>query len=247
MKKVIYKMIILILLISSAICFYIVANWYMELNKENNDIKRINEIANINSTDEIFTRNSWNSLKEKNSDLIGYIHTENNMINLPILQSKINDDYYLRRNYEKAYSTMGTPFITSDTSIEDQNITIYGHNVLYMKSAMFSPLLELMNQENYNQSKTFTIWWENKKVIYEITNVYRFQLSDQSIYTFQQRQFDSEDEFYEWINYANERNIVKTDNSASYNDELVTLNTCIGNGDTERLVIIGKAINEQEY
>lgn len=248
MKKWIERIFELILVIALIICAVIVGKWYFEMKTEEHVTDEIQNTVESQSNEDYFSRDAWNALYAQNPDLVGYIHTENNDINLPIVQSKEEDMYYLRRNFNKKYSSMGTPFVFSDANPEtDANTTVYGHNVMYMKTAMFSPLVKLAEQENFEKSRTFTIWWKDVKNTYEIADIYVFDETDSNEYAYSARNFYTETEFNEWISYAESRNMIQTETKAQYGDQLATLMTCYDFGGTRRLIIVGKLISSVSY
>lgn len=245
MKEKIRKIVLVILVILLGICCYKVGSWYFGIKEESKVTDDIVEEAKEQNI--IFDRNMWNELKTRNSDFVGYIHLEDDSMNLPIMQSS-EEYYYYRRDFNKNYSTMGTPYVDTRANTEsDGNTTIYGHHVMYMDSAMFSPLLKLKQQENYENCKTFTIWWEHYQNTYEIVEVYIFDEKNADTYAFNQRNFYNEEEFNTWIDYAEERNLIKTDSKAEYGKQYASLMTCNTANSTERLIVIGKLVDQKEY
>lgn len=245
MKEKIRKIILIILVILLGICCWQVGKWYFGLKDEEKVTDEIKEKAEEQGI--IFDRNMWNELKARNSDFVGYIHLEDDSMNLPIMQSE-EENYYYRRDFDKNYSSMGTPFVVPSANVEnDANTTVYGHHVMYMDSAMFSPLIKLKQQENYENCKTFTVWWENVKNTYEIAIVYVFDEVNSDTYDYAQRNFYTETEFNEWISYAQSRNLIETDIDTKYGDQYTTLLTCNTANSTERLLVIGKLVSSEEY
>lgn len=248
MKKLIKRIFELILIITLIICAVIVGKWYFGMKNEEHVTDEIQNTVESKSNEDYFSREAWNTLYSQNPDLVGYIHTENNEINLPIVQSKEEDMYYLRRNFNKKYSSMGTPFVFYDANPEtDTNTTVYGHNVMYMKTAMFSPLVKLAKQEEFEKSKTFTIWWKDVKNTYEIADIYVFDETNSNEYAYSARNFYTETEFNEWISYAEKRNMIQTETKVQYGDQMTTLMTCYDFGGTRRLIIVGKLVSSIPY
>ena len=84
---------------------------------------------------------------EYNSDFVGWIRVPGTEINYPVMQSPNSPNYYLRRNFEKAYSNLGTPYLQENCDIHTcDNLIIYGHHML--DGGMFSDL-ELYKQEAF--------------------------------------------------------------------------------------------------
>jgi sortase B len=76
------------------------------------------------------TDNGIGELIEENPDCVAWVRVEKTKIDYPIMQTKNNPEYYLRRNFNKEYSYIGTPFLDAECDIEtSQNLIIYGHNM----------------------------------------------------------------------------------------------------------------------
>ena len=52
-------------------------------------------------------------LINKNFDCIGWVRISGTKIDYPVMQTKDNPQYYLRRDFNKQYSYLGTPFMDS--------------------------------------------------------------------------------------------------------------------------------------
>ena len=87
MKKLIKRIFELILVITLIICAVIVGKWYFGMKNEEQVTDKIQNTVESQSNEDYFSREAWNTLYSQNPDLVGYIHTENNEINLPIVQS----------------------------------------------------------------------------------------------------------------------------------------------------------------
>ncbi len=93
------------------------------------------------------------ALYAENDDIVGWIQIPDTRINYPVMQTKNQNEYYLRKNFQKEYSIAGTPFmdVESDIDLPTLNWTIYGHN---MKSGtMFHDLLEYADEPFIRNTK----------------------------------------------------------------------------------------------
>lgn len=55
--------------------------------------------------------NGITDLMNKNSDCIGWLRINGTKIDYPIMQTKENPQFYIRRDFNKQYSYLGTPFM----------------------------------------------------------------------------------------------------------------------------------------
>ena len=73
----------------------------------------------------------YRPLYEANEDIVGWISIEGAHIDYPVMQTKDEPEFYLRRNYDKEDDRRGTPFADYRCDLfPDQsfNTIIYGHN-----------------------------------------------------------------------------------------------------------------------
>ena len=188
-NKRLSKLLIVFLIIVIAVCGYIVSDAMVAKSSSDAETSKINEILVESSQEEQnqqsikenkteekkervpFTKTAFQKLKEVNSDLIGYIEFNSGIVSQPIVQSS-EVDFYMRRSFYKQHNDQGTIFLDENMTLEDTNFVLYGHNVYYDASVMFSPVSKLVNQQYYENNKYFKIYTDSKVKEFEITNVY---------------------------------------------------------------------------
>ena len=134
----------------------------------------------IDEEEKAIVESLWAENSAINSDYVGTITFESNLINLPFVQGKDNNTYY-RTNWETMeYDEEGSIFMDSSNSLSDQNIILIGHYVYASYEAsgthMFTPLAKLIEEENYEANKYVKLYLENEVRRYEIDYVYYCQL-----------------------------------------------------------------------
>ena len=87
-----------------------------------------------------------------NSDIIGWITIPGTDIDYPVMQTPKKTDYYLRRSFDKVYSTRGCIYAreSCDLFTPDDNITIYGHRM--RDRTMFAQLDGYMKKAFYKEN-----------------------------------------------------------------------------------------------
>ena len=83
-------------------------------------------------------------LMEQNSECIGWIYIEGTAVNYPVMHTPSDPQKYLRKNFEKEYSTSGIPFLDYRCT-PDTHLIIYGHNM--KNGTMFSDLKKYLAAE----------------------------------------------------------------------------------------------------
>ena len=70
----------------------------------------------------------YRELYLQNEDMVGWIAIDGTKLNYPVMQTKNNPNFYLKKNFEKEYSDLGVPYIQENCDIlNSDNLIIYGH------------------------------------------------------------------------------------------------------------------------
>ena len=166
-----------------------IAIWYIN-NIQNKEINKqmqnsiIIETNKENETKEEKYDIDFNTLKQTNIDIIGFLKV--NGTNIETIVVKGNDnEYYLNHNLEKKYNKAGWVFADYKNKLDltDKNIIIYGHNM--KDSSMFGTLENILKEEWYNneQNRKLTFITENEQATYEVFSVYKIENEDYYITT----------------------------------------------------------------
>ena len=145
--------------------------WYKsnkELEKNEKDI--FNKVVTASEENPEKIEIDFKKLQEINSDVKGWITVENTNINYPILQTN-NNEYYLKHDINKKYSSCGSIFLDcdSDASFTKKNTVIYGHNLLNGK--MFAELTNILEGKLGNKIN-IKIYLPEEEKEYEVFSVY---------------------------------------------------------------------------
>ena len=68
-------------------------------------------------------------LYRQNNDLVGWICVEDTNINYPVMQTVDNPNYYLKRNFDKEYSDLGTPYIQENCDLKAMSFVEGGSTI----------------------------------------------------------------------------------------------------------------------
>ena len=178
---------------------------------------------------------------ELNNDFIGWLKINDTNISYPVMQTD-NDrkDYYLRKNFYKEYSQLGTPYIAEYCNVQtSDNVIIYGHHITNYQ--MFGELEKYKNKDFYDNHKMINFNTIYGNADYEIIAVFKTVA-----YTgFKYYEFinsNSQNEFDTFIKKCKELSLYETGKTAKYGDKLLTLSTCEYSAKNGRLVIVAKKI-----
>lgn len=183
-------------------------------------------------------------LYELNNDFVGWIKIEDTNISYPVMQTD-NDrkDYYLRKNFYKEYSQLGTPYIAEYCNVQtSDNVIIYGHHITNYQ--MFGELEKYKNKDFYDNHKMINFNTIYGNADYEIIAVFKTVA-----YTgFKYYEFinsNSQNEFDTFIKKCKELSFYETGETAKYGDKLLTLSTCEYSAKNGRLVVVAKKITAE--
>lgn len=230
------------------ICFIIFAvvlcHLIYNFNIDSQDQKQFDDMAQTitveESTDENVDSDSGiNDLINKNSDCIGWLRISGTMIDYPIMQTKDDPQYYLRRDFNKQYSYLGTPFMDSRCDVNyDNNLIVYGHNMKDGK--MFADLLKYKEKSYFKEHNIIHFITPNGVQKYSVIAVCKVKNDDEWYgYTCQ----TDKESFNNLISHIKDKSLYQTDNSAEYGDYFLTLSTCEYSQTNGRLIVIGVKFN----
>lgn len=252
MKKIIYFLITLLLIVLIAISSYFI---YKQLREENEQESIFDDLCEIIQEDEknqaesnFVTNNdiNLNDIYNQNNDLVGWLKIDDTNINYPVMQTKNNEEYYLRKNFYKKYSSYGTPFLASSCNIDtSENLIIYGHHM--KNSKMFGELENYKKEDFYKKHKYISFYTLEADIKYEIFAVFRTTLYKNNTFKYYQNiELDNEDDYTRFINKCCELSYYDTGIKPNYKEKLITLSTCDYTTENSRLVVVARKIAEEQ-
>lgn len=175
----------------------------------------------------------FESLLEINKDCIGWIYVPQTNISYPVVQTT-NNDYYLKRLFNKKYGTSGTVFLDArnDDSMEDRHSILYGHHM--KNGTMFA------NAEDYKDQ----LYADDHPVGYYITPETTYEITFFAGYLTDAYNDSwnlefSDAEFESWLERAKQRSHFYSDVTPSIDDHIITLSTCSYDIADGRFVLLG--------
>lgn len=186
----------------------------------------------------------YRTVYEMNSDLYGWLSIDGLPFSYPVMHTPEDEEYYLRRSFDGAYSRSGVPFIDADCEEGCGNYLIYGHNMT--NGTMFAqleayadesfwrehPIIEFDTLYEEGEYEVFAVFYSRVFYKYE-TNKFRF---------YEYADLRDPDVFSEYVNGVRELALYDTGADVSYGDELITLITCSYTNriENERFVVVAR-------
>ena len=186
------------------------------------------------------------SLKQENSDVVGFLEIENTNISYPVLQGSDNE-YYMTHNYKKEKSKNGAIFLDKDYDwdIQSNNLLIYGHNL--NNGTMFEELLKYNDESYYKEHPQINFTTTDEEAIYDIISVFRSKVYYTSDNVFKYYFFinpKTEEEYNNYIKNIKKLSLYNINKTAEYGTQLITLSTCSYHVKDGRFVIVGAKLEK---
>ena len=171
---------------------------------------------------------AYRELYEQNPDLIGWLAIDGTDIDLPVVQTPGDNEYYLRRGFDRLYATGGTLFMDEHCSIDPAaptaNWLIYGHNMA--DGSMFGQLTRYRSEDFYKQHPKFTFNTIYENAAWQVVAALDTTLGTDELpyYTF----FDANTKL-EWeqrVNAITALALYDTGVMPEYGQQLLVLSTC---------------------
>lgn len=181
------------------------------------------------------------TLYEKNSDFVGWLKIENTEINLPVMLTIDEPEYYLHRAFDKSSSQSGTPFIGMNGSTNSDCLIIYGHNM--KNKTMFGTLDYYTDRDFWTKNKSlfFDTLYEKReyevfaaletRILYENETGFRYYKSSGTL---------TEAQYNELRNWLIEQSNYDTGIVPTYGEQILMLSTCSYHTDNGRFVVAAR-------
>lgn len=251
MKRLLYFIVVILLIALIVIGSYFIYKQLREEKEQESIFDDLHEIIQDNdensSKDNLNANNdiNLNELYNQNNDLIGWIKIDNTTIDYPVMQTKYNPEYYLKRNFYKEYSSYGTPFLAYYCNINtSDNLIIYGHNIKSGK--MFADLDKYKEYDFYNTHTTIKLYklqgTETIEEQYKVIFCFKTTVNNGGFKYYNFYNASSQDEFNSFVEQCSKLSLYNTDESVVYGDKLITLSTCEYSLNNGRMVVVAKKI-----
>lgn len=267
MKKAIYIITIILLLVAFGFSAFQVVNYILEskAQAENfNNLAQIRQEAKDNATEPTAGTQAteeteetgpteetepqilpeYRELYEMNNDLVGWITIEGTKVDYPVMQTPDEENFYLKRNFNKADSAHGCIYAREVCDINEpsDNVTLYGHNML--DGSMFAALHQYINQEKWEENSLIFYDTLYEYHVYKIFAVFRTTATIGEGFSYHQFvDATTEEEFDDFVATCKELAYYETGITPEFGDKLICLSTCEYTNDNGRLVVAAVRIS----
>lgn len=179
---------------------------------------------------------------QMNEDMFGWLSIDGTSFNYPVMHTPEDEEYYLRRGFDRKSSRSGVPFMDADCETGCGNYLIYGHNM--NNGTMFAPLISYQDQAFWKKHPVIgfdTLYEEGayeviaafySRVFYKYeTDVFRY---------YEYHDLTDPEVFQEYVEQVKKLSIYDTGVDAEYGDQLITMITCSYGHKNERFVVVAR-------
>lgn len=233
--------IIAIIIVIAAVIGFMAMNSNNASNTPSSDL----EVVDV-AVDPIDNPIDFAALQAQNPDVYAYMNIPNTNIDLPILFSAENDNYYLTHDIDGNSTIIGAIYSQSMNTQDftDPVTVLYGHTLL--NGTMFSELHQFENPEFFEQNPYFNVYLPTEALTYEVVSAIEYD--DRHIMN--TLDFTNEQvlqDFYDSMLTADPNKTDQVREGAELKageDNIIVLSTCTQPAnDSRRFLVIGKLMS----
>lgn len=182
----------------------------------------------------------FSELKKINNNVKGWIQVNGTNINYPFVQANDNK-YYLTHSFDKSWNSAGWLFLDyRNNNTNNKNTIIYAHG--RNDKTMFGSLRTVLTKNWLSNTNNYVIKisTEKENSLWQIFSTYHIPTTSDYLQT----NFDSNNEYQEFLNIIKDRSSYNFNTSVNSNDNILTLSTCYNNSD--KMVVHAKLIKKEQ-
>ncbi len=185
-----------------------------------------------------------------NEDMAGWLNIPGTNIDYPIMWTPEDENYYLRRGFDKKSNSAGCLILDTDSCLEPltTNLIIHGHNM--KAGTMFGHLADYKDENYCEEHKNIILYTPECQRNYEVISVFYSQVYKKTDDVFKFYKFfraDTEEEFLDFYNNIKELSLYDTGVTAEFGDHFITLSTCAYHVENGRFVVVAKETESGDY
>ena len=269
MKKTVYILAIVLLLLVFGVSAFMVGSYILEgkEQKEKYDsLSALKDSAKENATQsaetvpmetdpegtfgeaEIRDENGmlveYGEIYALNKDVVGWIRMDGTEMDYPVMQTPDRPNFYLYKDFDGKQSARGSIYIREECDMNEpsDNITIYGHNM--RDGSMFECLNDYVNKEAWDNNPLIFFDTLYEYHVYKIFAVFKTSANIGEGFTYH-NMIDAQDQadFNQFIAKCKELSFYETGITPVYGDKIICLSTCEYTLDNGRLVVAAMRIS----
>lgn len=269
MKKGMFIVVVVLLLIAFGVSAFMVGSYLLEGKQQEDRYNELSQIAantretttatapaETTAADEITEPTETTEATEptmipgyaeiyaENEDTVGWLKIEGTRVDYPVMQTPDDPNFYLYRDFDKKNSQRGSVYAWGDADINEpsDNITLFGHNMA--DGSMFATLSNYVNKYYWEDNSLIFFDTLNEYHTYKIFAVFKTSANIGEGYSYHQFvDAENEDDFNTFVRTVKDLSFYDTGITPVYGDKMIALSTCEYTLDNGRLVVCAVRIS----
>ena len=215
-------------------------NKVIEQEKTEEEQQKVDEIVSEKNEETkeqglVISNQYLSSLLTINEDTVAWLKVNNTNIDYPVVQT-IDNDFYLNKNFYKQNDKAGWVFMDYRNNSKElnQNTIIYAHN-RFSNGVMFGTLSNTLNRDWYTNPDNQYIEFDTLygKMKWRVFSIYKIDVTTDYLKT----TFVDDKSWLEFANMLKNRSIYDFKVEIKPGDKIISLSTCMGANNQQRLVV----------
>lgn len=271
MKKLVYTLTVIVLVLIFGVSAYFVGSYILESRAQAQQSAALAELKNGTKetkpegtktteaseetapegtfgAEEIRDENGmlieYGQIYAQNPDLVGWIRIDGTKLDNPVVQTPDRPNFYLDHDFTGQASAWGAIYAREECDINEpsDNITLYGHNM--RDGSMFAVANDYVNKETWENNPLIFFDTLYEYHVYKIFAVFKTSANIGEGFTYHNMiEADNKEAFDAFISKCKELSFYDTGITPQYGDKTICLSTCEYTLDNGRLVIAAVRIS----
>ena len=180
------------------------------------------------------------TMRNINSDYIGWIEIPGTGISYPVVQTDDNEEY-LKKDFDGRNYAGGAIFMDCRCrpDMQGRNTLIYGHCM--RDGSMFTDLVRFLEKEFLRNTGTVIITMNGRRYVYRVFSAYVAAPESDCF----RAEFTSDYDYERWLLDQKDRSVTESGVYPDRSDRIITLVTCYGDG-SKRCVVQAALVRTEE-
>ncbi len=172
-------------------------------------------------------------LIELNNDCVGWICIEGTKVNYPVMHTPTVSEKYLNLSFDYKYSAYGVPFMDHRSTVDSDNVVIYGHNM--KDGSMFATVRRFMEKDYFLEHPTIEFETVDGCKTYNVFAIASVKAND-VWYSYQN--FTDREQYINAVKRIISKSLYETNVLPEYGKQIITLSTCYGAERDDRIILL---------
>ncbi len=172
--------------------------------------------------------NRYESVMAQNGDFACWLKIPDSVVDYPVMKSSEDDpEYYLRRGFDKKYSSAGCLFIGGSCNLDSDSFIIYGHNM--DADTMFGELDLYMDTNYALKHRMIRVGTPTGERLYRVFAAFqsRIYAPEDDVFKYYEQIGDLDELAYrDTVNHVRSLSMIDLADAPQYPAQLMFLSTC---------------------